>query len=96
MHDDPIRDDLPPGTRPSEIRELAAVARRLQAERPVPAPRFRGELGRELAGARARHGTESLPRRRALAAAAWCSFAGLALLALAAAGLAGAGPFAPS
>lgn len=96
MEDDAIRDDLPPGTDPSEIRELATVAQRLRAERPLPRPQFRGELGRRLARGGGPQGTPLLAPRRALRLAGYYSFAGLLLIAVAAAGLAGAGPFAPS
>ena len=64
---------------------------RLQALRPAPAPGFRGELRRKLLGARRRGGRRTQRSVRALAYAA----AGALLLAIAALGLAGAGPFAP-
>jgi hypothetical protein len=57
--------------------------------RPVPAPRFRGALGRRLQAQRPRSRPPSLAPRVTL-----LLVLGLLLLALAAAGLAGAGPLA--
>jgi hypothetical protein len=74
-----------------ENRELDRLIRRLDAERPVPRAAFRGELRRHL--------LESLdarpapPRRLRLLIAAYGG-SGLALLAIAAIGVAGTGPFA--
>jgi hypothetical protein len=73
-----------------DVSEERTVAR-LRAERPVPAPTFRGDLRRRLV---------STPRTRTafggfsvrVLAASYLG-AGLILLAVAAAGLAGAGPF---
>jgi hypothetical protein len=88
-----IRRDLPPDLGPAEHDLLAATAMRLQAQRPNPAPSFRGELRRWLLGGSRRHRSLATPLgTRALAFAyATC---GLLLLAVAAIGLAGAGPFA--
>jgi hypothetical protein len=66
---------------------------RLHAERPIPAPAFRGELRRRLdSGSRAAART-SFGRFSARALAVSYLGAGLILLGVAAAGLAGAGPF---
>jgi hypothetical protein len=92
---DEIRRDLPSDLEPSESEELVALAMRLQAQRPAPAPSFRGELSRKLlrvGGARA----GLVKRRTARVLAASYVASGLLLLGIAAIGLAGAGPFAPS
>lgn len=76
---------------PAEREQLARTAARLEAERPIPRPAFRGELGRRLL-------EELEPRRvppgrlRVLITA--YSGSGLCLLAVAALGVAGAGPLA--
>ncbi len=67
---------------------LDRVAKRLDAERPVPSPGFEASLRRGLARSRRR------ARRRTRALVAACAALGLLLLALPAIGLAGAGPFA--
>lgn len=91
-----IRRDLPDELTRAESDALTATAMRLQALRPAPAPGFRGELRRKLLGAprreRGREGRRTPRAVRALAAAYVA--AGTLLLAVAAAGLAGAGPFA--
>ena len=75
-------DDLDP-----ELRELAS---RLERERPLPRPAFRGDLGRRLAG----QGTRPAPRRLRLWVAAQLG-AGTLLLAVAALGaVAHSGPLA--
>lgn len=64
---------------------------RLETERPVPGAAFRGDLRRRLlnlAGA-----TAARPRRVRLLISAYAT-SGLGLLAIAAVGIAGAGPFA--
>lgn len=86
-----IRRDLPPDLEREESDRLVATALRLQSERPVPAPGFRGALRRRLTGVD-RVPARSPRRYRALAAA--YGMCGGALLAVAAIGLAGAGPFA--
>ena len=70
-------------------REFDDIERKLDAERPVPRPAFRGNLRRSLMSA-ARVRPEP-PRRLRLAIAAYAG-TGLLLLAIAAVGLAGAGP----
>ena len=68
----------------------AELADRLERERPVPAPAFRGDLLRRL----------TTRERRSPIAARWqpvaalCSVAGALCLAVAALGLIGSGPFA--
>ena len=71
--------------------ELAAMTSRLEAERPVPSAAFRGELRRRLLGSAT---GVAVPRRLRLLVAAYGG-SGMALLAVAALGLVGAGPFAP-
>jgi hypothetical protein len=71
--------------------DLDGLGERLDAERPVPRALFRGELRRQLLeslGAR-----PARPRRLRLLIAAYGG-SGLLLLAIAAIGVAGAGPFA--
>lgn len=43
-------DELGTGTPPAERSELRVIAQQLEAERPIPAPGFRGELRRSLIG----------------------------------------------
>ncbi len=86
-----IRDDLPPDLGPAELERITAIAERLEQERPLPAPGFRGELGRLLAGAEA-EGAVAPRRIRSLAFSS--ALSGLLLLAVAAVGVAGSGPFA--
>ena len=84
-----IRADLEPGLDRLEADALAGVGERLRDERPVPRAAFRGELRRRLlSGAAA-----PAPRRLRLAISAYAG-SGAVLLALAAIGLLGAGPFA--
>jgi hypothetical protein len=91
---DEIRRDLPPDLDPAEREQLVALAQRLEADAPVPAPAFRGDLRRRLVEGGRRAGGGTAPRPiRALAAAYAAS--GALLLAVAALGLASAGPFAP-
>jgi hypothetical protein len=70
--------------------ETEAIAARLEAERPIPYPAFRGELRRRLLSTASR---TVAPRRVHLLITGY-SAAGLALLTTAAIGLAGLGPFA--
>jgi hypothetical protein len=69
---------------------LDQITRRLEAERPVPHPAYRGELRRTLL-ARLEHRGRPVRVRRLIAAYAG---SGLCLLAVAALGVAGAGPLA--
>jgi hypothetical protein len=73
-------------------RDLTAIAARLESERPVPRPAFRGDLRRRLMIARP--GPGRLSRRGALALTAAYAGSGLTLLAIAALGVIGAGPLA--
>ena len=69
---------------------LDRIADRLRAERPVPAPGFRGELRRRLlVGGR----PPIAPRRLRLLITAYAG-SGAVLMAIAAIGLAGVGPLA--
>ena len=88
-HDiDPLHDpEVEPGERP----QLTKVDERLRAERPIPRPAFRGALGRGLLADLEPSG-ERLRRVRVLVAA-YAGF-GVCLIAIAAVGVAGAGPFA--
>jgi hypothetical protein len=79
-----------PGISGDERRELRAVARRLESERPTPAPAFRGELRRGLE-ARLERGP-NLPMLRGLAYL--CAASGTALFIVALIGVAGSGPLA--
>lgn len=69
--------------------ELRATAERLERERPLPAPGFRGDLSRVLLE---RGSGWSPGRARALALAYAC--AGTVLILVAIVGVAGAGPLA--
>ncbi len=86
---DAVRADLDPEIPGPERDALLAVAVRLYRERPAPAPAFRRELRRSLA-----RPPVTRPRRFRLLVASSAG-AGWLLLAVAAAGLAGAGPLAP-
>lgn len=76
---------------PDTDRDLDPVRARLQAQRPIPAPGFRGELRRRLMSANG--AGASAPRRLRLQIAAYGG-SGATMLAVAAVGLAGIGPFA--
>jgi len=76
----------------TEREELAAIAERLERERPVPAATFRGELRRSLQRGPRRE--PALPPARARILVAAYGGCGTVLLAVAAIGVAGAGPFA--
>ncbi len=84
-------EDLPPDLPAAEAELLAATAKALEDARPLPRPEFRGQLRRELTEGRRRRAWERQARWQPLAA----SYAaiGAALLAVAAIGLTGAGPF---
>ena len=75
---------------PAERARLIRVARRLERERPLPNPTFRGELRRRLAFGAAQAGRVPGLRRLALS----CGASGLSLFAMVGAGVAGIGPFA--
>ena len=92
---DDIRRDLPPDLERAESEPLVALARRLQAETPLPTPTFRADLRRRLMGGPAGRRLGTLTPHFARTLAFWCVASGLVLLAVAAIGLAGTGPFAP-
>lgn len=84
-------------TRPRDVRhdleagisdDLIRLAERLQRERPIPAPGFRGDLRRRLLSG---HSPHSRPQRLRLMIAGYAS-AGSALLLIGAASVAGFGP----
>jgi hypothetical protein len=85
------RDRRPPPD-PAETRRLLALSERLQAERPVPSPLYRGLLRRRLLRAQAAHPQMMRARARLLVLAYGAS--GAVLMLIAALGVAGAGPFA--
>ena len=82
---------LEPGLPSGESEELGHLARRLERERPVPRAGFRGALRRQLLDAADRQPLR--PQRLGLLIAAYAG-SGMALLAIAALGIAGAGPLA--
>ena len=91
--------DLEPGLEPRERKELEETGRHLRAMRPSPAPGFERALRERLAAQPPSPRPERARRWsplgfRALAGA--YTGAGACLLAIAALGVAGAGPFAPS
>ncbi len=81
-----LRNHVDPGTE----RDLDALATRLESERPRPRPGFRAELRRHLIDLTSQPGALRPVRLRLLVSAYLMS--GFALLAIAAIGLAGAGP----
>ncbi len=87
---------IPPQNDPLSPIETAdhATAERLRLQRPVPAPGFRGELRRLLVAGEARRGHRLLGDFSVRARATGYLTAGLLLLAVAAVGVAGVGPFA--
>lgn len=85
------RHDFEPGLSAAERQELTLVAERLEHDRPLPAPAFRGSLRRHLFGPR--QGSTSPAARFRLWAASYTAAGTLCLL-VAAVGLAGIGPFA--
>jgi hypothetical protein len=87
--------ELDPILPPEQRDDLVRLAERLESDRPLPGPTFRGNLRRRL------FGTSSQPRSRPSAATArfrlWVAgytAAGTLCLAVAAIGLVGVGPFA--
>jgi hypothetical protein len=91
-----IRRDLPDDLPHSESDLLIAIGTRLQAQRPVPAAAFRGELFRRLSGRRKSKDLRWQPTPDAVRLLAGLYVtAGVLLLVSAAVGLAGSGPFAP-
>lgn len=93
MNDRPdIRSDLEPELEPEETQALLDVGERLDRERPVPRPAFRGETGRYLSS-EVESEPHSRPRRLKLLIAGYAG-SGLVLLAVAVIGLLGSGPLA--
>jgi hypothetical protein len=83
--------DLDPNLPAAERARLAVLAERLERDRPVPRPSFRGDLRRHLlAGPR----RSAAPAARFRLWAAGYTATGTLCLLLAAVGLAGVGPFA--
>lgn len=80
-------EDLDPTLPADERDELERLAHRLIAERPVPAPGFRGELRRRIVARR--------PARRLWLRVAAYLASGTTLLAVATLGVVGVGPLAP-
>jgi hypothetical protein len=87
--------ELDPILPPEQRDDLVRLSARLEADRPIPTPGFRGNLRRSLLG------TSAQPRRQPSAATAhfrlWAAgytAAGTLCLAVAAIGVAGVGPFA--
>lgn len=87
-----IRQELEPGLEPADADAIASVAGRLDRERPVPRPAFRGETGRYLL-AEVESPPHSRPRRLKLLLAGYAG-SGCLLLAVAVIGLLGGGPLA--
>jgi hypothetical protein len=86
--------DLEGGTSPEERVQLAVVSERLERDRPVPRAVFRGDLRRRLLrGRRGQSEATVAPARWRILVATYSGLGAL-LLAVAAIGLAGAGPFA--
>jgi hypothetical protein len=85
--------DLESGISAEERDRLAAVSQRLERDRPLPRAAFRGDLRRRLLSGR-RGGSEAAvaPGRWRILVATYSGLGAL-LLAVAAIGLAGAGPF---
>ncbi len=87
-----IRSDLEPELEPTEAKTLLGVGERLDRERPVPRPGFRGETGRYLSS-EVESAPQARPRRLKLLIAGYAG-SGLALLVVALIGVLGAGPLA--
>ena len=87
-----LRSDLEAGDAP-DAEALLGVGRRLHAERPVPAVGFRSALRKHILSARSRAGVSERPAALGRLVAGY-GLSGAALLAVAALGVAGAGPFA--
>jgi hypothetical protein len=83
--------ELDPLFAPEERRDVAQLSERLEQERPIPAPTFRGELRRRLLSGRQRQGLGAV---RFVPWAVGYTSAGVVCLAVAAIGLVGIGPFA--
>ena len=86
-----IFDELRPHADETERQELEEIAERLAADRPVPRPGFRAELRAHLHALESSRRPEWRPQRLRLMIGAYAG-SGLALLVVAALGVAGAGP----
>lgn len=75
---------------PAEVERIEETAARLAVERPLPRPMFKARLRRKLSNMAAQPGATRPERLRLLVSAYVGS--GLVLLAIAATGVAGAGP----
>jgi hypothetical protein len=84
--------DFEPGVTPEERTRLAGVAEQLERDRPVPRATFRGDLRRLLLADNGRSSVAARASRWRVLVAAYSGLGAL-LLAVAAIGLAGAGPF---
>jgi hypothetical protein len=94
--DDFILRDLSSDMDQGEREALLPIASRLQASRPTPTLDFRQELWTKLRHQPRRTPARRLTRANYQALAAAYTTVGTLLLAVAALGLAGSGPFAPS
>jgi hypothetical protein len=86
------RHDLEPDLTTEERAALTEMAARLDRDRPLPRPAFRGDLRRSLLGGARSTAPAGVNRWRVLVAT--YSGLGALLLAVAAIGLGGVGPFA--
>lgn len=90
-----IRRDLPANLKKGEGESLVALGMRLQAQRSLPSPTFRGDLHRRLAGYSISRLPISITNPTTIRVMILSYIAlGTILLAIAAIGLAGDGPFA--
>lgn len=89
-HESNLRADLEPGLMEPEVASLMPVAERLERERPVPRPSWRGDTGRYLTSEVETTG-QPRPKRFRLLVAGYAG-SGMLLLAVALVGVAGAGP----
>jgi hypothetical protein len=86
---DDFERDLEPGLQGEERHELVSLAVRLAEQRPVPSAGLRSRIRSKLLGGRA-----AVPRSRIAGLIFGYAASGAVLLAIAAVGLAGIGPFA--
>lgn len=87
-----IRSHLEPELEPTDAKTLLAVGERLDRERPVPRPAFRGETGRYLSS-EVESAPHARPQRLKLLLAGYAG-SGLVLLVVGLVGVLGAGPLA--
>jgi hypothetical protein len=86
------REDLEPDLTDAERSRLTAMGERLERDRPLPRPAFRGDLRRSLMAARPGSRVAAGASRWRVLVATYSGL-GAVLLAVAAVGLAGVGPF---